>query len=91
MFALDPSSLPYVFWFPFFTPFGVLVARFFRDSPQSEPSLLIVGSGWLYYAVLTFWGLRRKRRRSFFLVYVILCLSLLLNGYGCQVLLHLKM
>jgi hypothetical protein len=76
-----------MFWdFPFFTPFAFLVAQFQHAVSFS----MVIISGWLYYVVITIWGFYQKQRRSFFIVFVILCISLLLNIAGCQSVLHMQ-
>jgi len=77
------------FWaFPLFTPFGFALAQLFGGKQNQE--WIIFASGWLYYVVLSFWGLYARYRRRFFMVFIILCVSLLLNCAGCQVILHAK-
>ena len=78
-----------VFWlFPVFSPLGILLLYIFG---QNQSWFIIVGAGWLYYTLLTIWGLRAKHRRAFFVVFIILCVSLLLNCAGCNSIFHLNL
>ncbi len=91
LFAIDPNQSPEVslIWFSIATPFGVL-AILFQYMTQWGGEYLHPAAGWLYYAILTFAGLRAERRWSFFLAYAILCASLLFSVVATDVLVHFK-
>jgi len=40
--------------------------------------------GWLFYVGLTVLGWRQDKRARFFVIYVILCVSLILDVIGCH-------
>ena len=76
--VLNPAGLA-VFW---------LLARGICDPKVS----LSFGAfaGWIYYAALTTWSLRAKRRVVFTWVFIVLCISLLLNIAGCAAMKNAK-
>jgi ribosomal protein L40E len=78
-----PSSWQFFRLFPMYSPITLLLAFVFR--PDSEDGMyFLIGLGWFYYAILTIWFLCSHRPW----VYVILCLSLLVNIGGCQAVMH---
>jgi hypothetical protein len=79
----------YLLMSPFITPAGVLVIFLCNSTLDSELTLIAGAiAGWAYYVILTAASLCAKRRRIFVLVFVILCVSLLLNIAGCEALKH---
>ena len=76
-------------YFPTLSPLGILVFLLFSYSdPSGSFGLLSAGLGWSYYVALTGCSLEIKRRRRFFVVYTVLCVSLILNIGGCESLKH---
>jgi hypothetical protein len=83
--AIGAQSWVGLWVFPIFTPLGFLTGMILHSADPGNGELVFcIGSGWLYYAGLTTWGLRSGRRGSFYSAFVILCLSLLLNCVGWQ-------
>lgn len=78
------------FWdFPLFIPPAVLAARLVHPDIGSGVAWYgVMAIGWLYYVLLSIWGLRLARRRVFYWAFIVLCVSLLLNCAGCQAMLH---
>ena len=77
-----PSSW-LVFWlFPMCSPIALLLG--FALGSSEDGLYFLIGLGWIYYVSLTIGFLRTQRRW----VYVILCLSLLVNIGGCQAMMH---
>ena len=77
--------LPPVFSVAGFPVFLILA----YSTPDSSVST-VVGAfvGWLYYAILTIRSLRARRRVVFIRVFVVLCVSLLVNVAGCEAMSH---
>jgi len=76
---------------PILTPAGVLVVLA-CSTLNFEPSFSAAAiAGWLYYLILTVASLRAKGRRIFVLLFVILCVSMLLNIAGCEGMQHAHM
>ena len=65
-----------------YVPFGSTLLRLVTGGA----GVLALGLGWVYYVAMTLWALRSKRRRNFFVIYLILCASFALNIAGCKVL-----
>jgi hypothetical protein len=75
---------------PIFTVVGFpfLVLSFCGEPSSKVPFVFGVVVGWLYYLLLTIWSLRAKSRKSFIRVFIVLCISLILNVAGCEALKH---
>jgi hypothetical protein len=62
------------------TPVGALVMQlFFQTRYESAGQWLAYGVGWLWYVALTFLVLRSSRQWVFYLLYAVLCASLLFS------------
>lgn len=44
--------------------------------------------GWAYYVLLTAWSIRAKRKRSFVILFSVLCVSFALNIASCEAIKH---
>jgi len=75
-----------------------LIACFPGLSPVGFLALCLIGLdsympavlGWAYYVALTWWSLISGRRRRFFALYIVLCISLIVNIAGCDLVMHAK-
>jgi hypothetical protein len=81
-----PNCWTFFWLFPVFFPFGFFLLGVFG---LDDTRLIILG--WLYYVVLSVWGLSAKHRHVFFWIFTFLCISLLLNCVGCHAILHMKL
>ncbi len=70
----------------FFLGFPAGVFRIFL--PPSEDLGRYVMPGWLFYGGFTYFALSQKRRLCFLVAYAILCVFLILNVVGCNIMLN---
>jgi len=78
---LHPASLLSA---PLF-PVGLLI--WLPNGEDKAVTGLMIGAwmiGWLFYLILTIFVFAAKRMSVFIIVYVIFCLSLILNIVGCE-------
>ena len=75
---------------PLFSVVGFPVFLLLAYGDPSSNGSVVFGAvvGWLYYLLLTAWSLCTKRRKIFIRVFVVLCISLLLNVAGCESMKH---
>ena len=69
-------------------PAGLLYFLLPACAWSNDTTIGLLVFGWLLYAGLTVAGLSQKRASKYFQLYLILCVLLLLNVVGCQVLSH---
>jgi hypothetical protein len=78
----DPVALIYAGAFPA----GILAFVLPRGFWGNDTTLPLLAFGWLVYAGLTFAGLVQKTPARYYRIFTLLCVLLLLNVAGCQVL-----
>ena len=87
--TLVPSSGVYksyaLVYYCWLFPVGLLGLFVPSDWQPPVPAVLILSLGWLLYFGLSVYGLTRRERPRYFLVYVILIVLLILNVAGCRV------
>ena len=75
-----PGSWRSVWQFPVFSPVGFVTAMILHLKVMGSPPWQItVIIGWIYYALLTILAFVVPRYRVFFWLFIILCMSLILN------------
>src|SRR6516162_4640781 len=82
----SPGLFPYFVMYVWAFPIGT--AAFAFPEHRDPPGTVVIASliaGWLFYAVLTIFGLLQRERIRYFVLYTILCLLLILNAVGCNV------
>jgi len=86
--TIDVPGVWQAFWlFPLCAPVSYLLGNIVT---AGDDWTLIISCGWLYYILLTVWGLCTPRRIVYFIIYTILCISLAVNVAGCHSVLHMK-
>jgi len=68
--------------FPTLLPAGLFRILGIRENDVIGHSYL--GIGWLVYAALTVGACLSRRRRTYFIIYAILCILLAINVVGCR-------
>jgi hypothetical protein len=66
-----------------FYSFPMGLPGLFDSDPRRIPAIILIG-GWLLYIGLTFYGVRRRDWRQYFVFYAILLLLLAINVGGCR-------
>jgi len=71
-----------VFMFPQFFPAGLFRIFGVKETDTIDHSLVAIG--WVVYVLLTVAACLVHRKRTYFIIYTILCILLALNIAGCR-------